>query len=217
MRPGLSSANGIREIYSRKNATTGAAWLDSAANTKTIKKNTALKCTQKFLLKFSIRRSPKTIRPATYSRIFLKLCDCNGVVDMTAEAIARRTNVPLEIIKEEIAILEAPDPASRNPAHDGRIIALFIRKIEIGAGAFSITRNIENWSRKNNGEKRPGCECKKSGTAPKPLPLHPHLEKAFKLCRFPLHLHLPLHGVTLRTQRHTRAQVRTRRHTLRSQ
>lgn len=54
----------------------------------------------------------------------LKLCDCNGVVDMTAEAIARRTNVPLEIIKEEIAILEAPDPASRNPAHDGRRIAL---------------------------------------------------------------------------------------------
>jgi hypothetical protein len=54
----------------------------------------------------------------------LKLCDINGVVDMTPEAIARRTNVPLEIIKRGIADLEKPDPRSRNPEHDGRRIIL---------------------------------------------------------------------------------------------
>jgi hypothetical protein len=49
----------------------------------------------------------------------LKLCDQNGVVDMTHEAIARRTNVPLEIIKRGIAELEKPDARSRNPDHNG--------------------------------------------------------------------------------------------------
>lgn len=52
----------------------------------------------------------------------LKLCDVNGVVDMTHEAIARRTNVPLEIITHAITDLEKPDSRSRNPAHDGRRI-----------------------------------------------------------------------------------------------
>jgi len=50
----------------------------------------------------------------------LKLCDQNGVVDMTHEAIARRTNVPLEIIKHGITELEKPDTRSRNPANEGR-------------------------------------------------------------------------------------------------
>lgn len=53
---------------------------------------------------------------------FLKLADSDGVVDMTHEAICRRTNVPLEIVKEGIAILEAPDPRSRTPDFDGRRI-----------------------------------------------------------------------------------------------
>ena len=52
----------------------------------------------------------------------LKLCDINGVVDMTAEAIARRANAPLEIVKRGIAELEKPDPRSRNPEHEGRRI-----------------------------------------------------------------------------------------------
>jgi len=53
---------------------------------------------------------------------FLKLADWNGTVDMTHEAIARRTNVPIDIIREAIAKLESPDPRSRNPANDGRRI-----------------------------------------------------------------------------------------------
>jgi hypothetical protein len=52
----------------------------------------------------------------------LKLCDVNGVVDITLEAIARRTNAPLEIITQAIAELEKPDPRSRNPENDGRRI-----------------------------------------------------------------------------------------------
>lgn len=44
----------------------------------------------------------------------------NGILDMTREAIARRTNVPLEVINEALAKLEAPDPSSRDGTEDGR-------------------------------------------------------------------------------------------------
>lgn len=50
---------------------------------------------------------------------FLILADCNGVVDMTHEAIARRTNRPIEVIRETIAELESPDHRSRTPDFDG--------------------------------------------------------------------------------------------------
>jgi len=45
----------------------------------------------------------------------LVLADQDGVVDMTHEAIARRTNRPVDIIRSTIAELEAPDPQSRTP------------------------------------------------------------------------------------------------------
>ena len=51
----------------------------------------------------------------------LKLAD-DGILDVTRQAIARRTNVPLEIINEAITVLESPDPASRDPEDDGRRI-----------------------------------------------------------------------------------------------
>lgn len=50
----------------------------------------------------------------------LKLVNQDGVVDMTHQAIARRTNVPLEIIKNSILKLESPDPHSRDQEHEGR-------------------------------------------------------------------------------------------------
>lgn len=53
---------------------------------------------------------------------FLKLCDVDGVVDVTHEAIARRTNSPLEVIRAAIEKLEQPDPSSRNPTDEGRRI-----------------------------------------------------------------------------------------------
>ena len=49
----------------------------------------------------------------------LTLCDVDGVVDMTHEAIARRTNRPLAVIQETIAELEGPDPRSRTKDFDG--------------------------------------------------------------------------------------------------
>jgi hypothetical protein len=52
------------------------------------------------------------------------LCDADGVVDMTPEAMASRTSIPLEIIKKGISVLEAPDPYSRTPGQEGRRIEL---------------------------------------------------------------------------------------------
>jgi hypothetical protein len=49
----------------------------------------------------------------------MKLSD-DGIVDMTREAISRRTNIPLDVINAAIAILESPDPDSRDPEEDGR-------------------------------------------------------------------------------------------------
>ena len=53
---------------------------------------------------------------------FLTLADINGVVDMTQESISRRTNVPLDIVKKYITILESPDLKSRRKNDDGRRI-----------------------------------------------------------------------------------------------
>jgi len=50
----------------------------------------------------------------------LVLADPDGVVDMTQEAIARRTNVPIEQVIRYIAELQQPDPASRSKAEQGR-------------------------------------------------------------------------------------------------
>ncbi len=52
----------------------------------------------------------------------LVLADSDGCVDMTSAAIARRTNVPLEVVERAIAILSAPDEATRSPAEQGRRI-----------------------------------------------------------------------------------------------
>ena len=50
----------------------------------------------------------------------LKLADRDGVVDMTLEAVARRTNVPLEKVEFAIGELSKPDPESRSKEHEGR-------------------------------------------------------------------------------------------------
>jgi hypothetical protein len=52
----------------------------------------------------------------------LVLADQDGTVDMTVEAIARRTTIPLEIIAKGIAALQLPDSKSRTPTEDGRRI-----------------------------------------------------------------------------------------------
>lgn len=50
----------------------------------------------------------------------LILANRDGVVDMTHEAISRRTNVPLKIVKESIMKLESPDPKSNTPDDEGK-------------------------------------------------------------------------------------------------
>lgn len=52
----------------------------------------------------------------------LILADRHGQVDMTAAAIARRTNVPPRIVKSALAKLSSPDNASRTPTDEGRRI-----------------------------------------------------------------------------------------------
>lgn len=50
------------------------------------------------------------------------LSDKTGVVDMTAESIARRTTIPIEIIQVGLDALEQPDAESRTPGEEGRRI-----------------------------------------------------------------------------------------------
>ena len=54
---------------------------------------------------------------------FIVLADRTGIVDMTADAICRRTTIPIEIINVGIIALEQPDSESRSPDLDGRRIA----------------------------------------------------------------------------------------------
>ncbi len=50
----------------------------------------------------------------------LKLADKDGCVDMTAEAISRRANCPLDEVKEAIKSLMSPDDRSRSHEQEGR-------------------------------------------------------------------------------------------------
>lgn len=50
----------------------------------------------------------------------LVLADSDGVVDMTVEAVARRTNVPYDEVKDAIDTLCAPDARSNSPNEEGK-------------------------------------------------------------------------------------------------
>lgn len=52
------------------------------------------------------------------------LANPDGIVDMTADAISRRTSIPLDIIELGIAELLKPDARSRTPDEEGRRIVL---------------------------------------------------------------------------------------------
>lgn len=57
----------------------------------------------------------------TFQQLII-LADKGGIVDMTAEAIARRTTIPIEIINIGITALEQTDADSRTPTEEGRRI-----------------------------------------------------------------------------------------------
>lgn len=52
------------------------------------------------------------------------LASADGVVDMTPQAIAARTSIPLEIITKGLKTLSEPDPYTRTPGEEGRRIVL---------------------------------------------------------------------------------------------
>jgi hypothetical protein len=107
----------------------------------------------------------------------LKLCDKNGVVDMPHEAIARRLNVPLEVVKAEIAKLEDPDSRSRNPDHEGRRIIRLFNHRDWG---WSIT-NYDHYRKILNEEQRQEktrLRVQKFRAERKTPPPDPHPEKA---------------------------------------
>jgi len=54
----------------------------------------------------------------------LVLCDEEGYVDKTAEAISARTTIPLEFIEHGLLELGKPDPESRSNQEEGRRIIL---------------------------------------------------------------------------------------------
>ena len=52
------------------------------------------------------------------------LADADGIVDMTPQAIAGKTSIPLEILEKGLSFLSEPDPHSRSPEADGVRIQL---------------------------------------------------------------------------------------------
>jgi len=57
----------------------------------------------------------------TFQQLII-LADKTGIVDMTPEAISRRTTIPLEIVEIGLRELEKPDDGSRSPEEEGRRI-----------------------------------------------------------------------------------------------
>jgi hypothetical protein len=49
-------------------------------------------------------------------------CDADGVIDMTPQAISRRSCIPMDKVKAALEHLESPDPQSRTSELDGRRI-----------------------------------------------------------------------------------------------
>ena len=50
------------------------------------------------------------------------LSDKDGTIEITPQALAARTSIPLEIIEQGIYVLEAPDANTRTPGEEGRRI-----------------------------------------------------------------------------------------------
>ena len=51
-------------------------------------------------------------------------CDAQGVIDMTPQAISRRSCIPMDKVEAALEHLAAPDPRSRTATEDGRRIVL---------------------------------------------------------------------------------------------
>lgn len=78
------------------------------------------------------------------------LADQEGTLNMTPEALAARTSIPIEIIRQGISELELPDPDSRTPAEEGRRI---VRLSEHRAWGWRIV-NFEEYNKLRSAEER---------------------------------------------------------------
>lgn len=105
----------------------------------------------------------------------LILSNRDGIVDMTHESIARRTNVPLGLVRECIKRLESPDPKSHTPEDEGRRLERLESHRDWGWRIINFERyraiknleelrqqtreRVRRWrekQKKDNGEKRKG-------------------------------------------------------------
>src|SRR5690349_23879727 len=68
------------------------------------------------------------------------LCNSDGIIDMTPQAIAARTSIPLEIITKGIGILSEPDPYSRTPGEDRKSTRLNSSHVEISYAVFCLKK-----------------------------------------------------------------------------
>ena len=63
---------------------------------------------------------------------FIVLADRDGIVDMTLEAIAAETTIPLEVLQKGLGVLMSPDPNSRTPDEDGKRVELLDERRDWG-------------------------------------------------------------------------------------
>jgi hypothetical protein len=67
----------------------------------------------------------------TFQQLLI-LCDAEGFVNKTEEAIHHRTGIPLEIIQHGLNVLSSPDPASRSRQEGGRRLLLINPEVNWG-------------------------------------------------------------------------------------
>lgn len=106
---------------------------------------------------------------------FMKLCDYKtGELDMTRHALARRLNIPLDLLNEAIKKLESPDPASRDPEFEGRRIERLDRHRDWGWRILNWEKyeNIRN--RASGAERAARFRAKRSGGAVAVIDENPH-------------------------------------------
>jgi len=83
--------------------------------------------------------------------VLLSLCNKDGCIDMTPEAIAGATGWPLDLISRGIDELAAPDPRSRTPDEEGRRIVLIDKHRDWG---WRITNYLKYRDKMRSAERR---------------------------------------------------------------
>lgn len=111
----------------------------------------------------------------------LVLADKDGILDMTPTSIARRTNIPLRMVQDAIPKLEAPDPLSRTPDHDGRRIVRLDAHREWGWRIVNYIKYRESATkemlRMAEADRKRAYRARHGKPSPFPTPLTPEIQK----------------------------------------